>query len=229
MALTHEEKLLKAVETYSPINPVIKETINKNSRKQYRSWKSETKKQSPKVVANDMESGSKVVANDIDVIFNNLNISPLSNIGFTKEHLRTINSELKKLKLQFDPQRIQHSIYSLSHDLKNGKKFDSTPLNLFVGILKKGNIYNPTQNGYKNPEEEAERIYMESIKKGNEARKMAKEALYREKALEWYDHVDKDALRGDLVGVYGDSVPKSNALYKDMAIAYYLEHILEKG
>jgi hypothetical protein len=71
-----------------------------------------------------------------------IDITPLTKIGFTRDHLLHI-ANMGKLS----PEEVQNSIHAFAFDLeKNNKseKLTETPLNAFVGILRKGSTYPPT-------------------------------------------------------------------------------------
>jgi hypothetical protein len=78
-----------------------------------------------------------------------VNIAPLKKIGLTQEHLRQLLMQ-KNLTLE----DIQNSIDYFAHDLQHNKtkKITTTPLNYFMGILRKGQAYSRPM-GYKSPED----------------------------------------------------------------------------
>jgi hypothetical protein len=83
----------------------------------------------------------------------------LTEIGFTKNHLSQI-AQLGKLT----PTEVQDSIDAFAFDLKKNQKANglkTSPLNFFMGILRKGTPYTPPEN-YESPEDEARRKYLES-------------------------------------------------------------------
>ena len=111
-----------------------------------------------------------------------IDITPLSSIGFTQGHLGQIFS-LKKLKAV----EVQDSINFFQFDLfqnQKGKEINGSPLNFFMGILRKGVPYAPPEN-YESSEEIALRNYIAG-KRRLEERRMAEESELRGiEFLEW--------------------------------------------
>jgi predicted transcriptional regulator len=102
-----------------------------------------------------------------------LNIYPLSEIGFTKAHL----TQIQKQGI-LSPEDVQESINAFAFDLSvNGKanKLKGSSLNFFMGILRGGVPYAPAEN-YESPEVRALRLYLERKKREQEQ----KEALEKE-------------------------------------------------
>ena len=92
----------------------------------------------------------------------NLDIEPLSDIGFTITHLFQIASQ-NKLSAKI----IQDSIYAFVFDLQENNKAKSIkgdPINFFMGILRKGVAYNFPSN-YESPQNKALRKTLEAKKK----------------------------------------------------------------
>lgn len=90
-----------------------------------------------------------------------IDISSLENIGFSKAHL----IQIVKFGL-LDPEIVQDSINAFAFDIEvNGKaqKLRTTPLNYFMGIMKNGMPYAPPEN-YETSEERALKIYIEKKK-----------------------------------------------------------------
>jgi len=106
----------------------------------------------------------------------NIDIEPLSKIGFSIAHLLQIVAQNK-----LTPQAMQDSINAFAFDLQENnkaKKINSDPINFFMGILrKKGEPYAPPSN-YESPQDKAMRIYLERMREIEQGRVAAeKEAI----------------------------------------------------
>ena len=105
----------------------------------------------------------------------NLDIDPLSQIGFTLTHLNQIATQNKLL-----PQAVQDSIYAFSFDLQENDKAKSIkvdPINFFMGILRNGGVYTFPTN-YESPQDKSMRLYLESRRKIEQMRaETEKEAI----------------------------------------------------
>lgn len=100
-----------------------------------------------------------------------VDITPLEPIRFTKAHVEQIYKSEK-----ITPEILQESIYAFAFDIENNNKIASlklSPLNFFIGILRKGSPYLPPEN-YESPEEKALRLYIQR-KKDLAAKKLAQE------------------------------------------------------
>ena len=106
-------------------------------------------------------------SNGLDGEWLNIDIEPLSNIGFTKTHLTQIVSQnLLPAEL------VQNSIYAFAFDLQENdkaKNINGDPINYFMGILRKGKPYAPTSN-YESPQDKAMRLYKEKMKEVEQRR-----------------------------------------------------------
>ncbi|MEI8055604.1 MAG: hypothetical protein WCH10_06425 [bacterium] len=97
----------------------------------------------------------------ISMEWQNLDIEPLSEIGFSKKHLNQIASQLK-----LSPKEVQDSIYAFAFDLKeNGKRkeINKDPISFFMGVLRSGGSYLPPSN-YESPQECHRRLYAERMR-----------------------------------------------------------------
>lgn len=148
-----------------------------------------------------------------------IDIEPLSNIGFTKSHLRQIILDNK-----LDPEIVQDSLYAFAFDLEKNNKIKylkSTPLNYFMGILRSGKPYAPPAN-YECPEEIAMRIYLEKKREINAKRQAIEDALFQEAYHEWemsLSQQEKESILPDPI--------KITKLYSDK-IAYLRSYFKEK-
>jgi hypothetical protein len=97
----------------------------------------------------------------------NLDIDPLNEIGFTATHLIQIASQNK-----LSPQIVQDSIYAFAFDLQENDKAKSIkgdPINFFMGILRNGRVYTFPSN-YESPQDKAMRLYTEQLRAVNQKR-----------------------------------------------------------
>ena len=112
----------------------------------------------------------------------NLNFAPLTDIGFTKNHLIQLSK-----KTQHPPPDVQDAIYAFAHDLeKRAVKIrkGSTPLQFFIGVMISG-LYSPVSVDYINPEERALQIYLERRQATKELNKKVDEELRTEHFNLW--------------------------------------------
>lgn len=119
---------------------------------------------------------------DISSNWENIDIEPLSSIGFTKTHLRQI---ILDDKLPSD--LVQDSIFAFSFDLENNNKqrnLKTVPLNYFMGILRSGKPYAPPAN-YESPQVAALRIYLERKKELDQKRQVMEDELFQIAFKEW--------------------------------------------
>lgn len=91
-----------------------------------------------------------------------IDFSPLEHINFSK-------TQLHQLLDKNIPEVVQDSINHFAYDLEHGSKKYPDPLNVFMGVLRKGNAWTAPK-GYESPKDIARRLYAEKIKKENEQR-----------------------------------------------------------
>ncbi len=111
-----------------------------------------------------------------------IDISLLSEIGFTLSHLIQVARQGK-----LSAQETQDSIQFFAFDLKrNGKAqtLNGSPLNFFMGILRKGIPYAPPEN-YVSPEDEARQQYRERMKRLEEKRAVEAQEIWDLHFREW--------------------------------------------
>ncbi len=90
--------------------------------------------------------------------WHNVDIEPLSEVGFSKTHFLQIAHQGK-----LSAEMVQTSIHAFAFDLKRNNKvkvLKTNPVNYFMGILRNGQPYAPPSN-YESPQDEALRIYVE--------------------------------------------------------------------
>jgi len=97
----------------------------------------------------------------LDEDWENIDITPLQEIGFTKTHLIQIASQN-----YLSPEITQNSIYAFAFDLQENEKIKAIkgdPINFFMGILRNGKPYTPPSN-YESPQDKAMRLYLEQMR-----------------------------------------------------------------
>lgn len=113
----------------------------------------------------------------------NIDIEPLAEIGFTRTHLTQISSQNKLF-----PQVVQDSIYAFAFDLKeNGKEksIKGDIINFFMGILRNGKPYAPSSN-YESPQDKAVRIYLERMREIEKKRVEAEKEVFLLEFNNWF-------------------------------------------
>ncbi len=122
-------------------------------------------------------------SNNLSDEWSNIDIEPLSNIGFTKTHLTQIASQNKLPELS-----VQNSIYAFAFDLQKNNKAKSIkddPINFFMGILRNGKPYTPPSN-YESPQDEAMRIYLEKMREIEQKRAEAENEAINLAFNDWF-------------------------------------------
>ena len=113
----------------------------------------------------------------------NLDIEPLSDFGFTKTHLLQIATQ-SKLTIQM----VQDSIYAFAFDLKENDKVKSIKgdtINFFMGILRNGKPYAPPSN-YESPQDKAMRVYLERMREIEKKRADAEKEVFTLEFNNWF-------------------------------------------
>jgi predicted transcriptional regulator len=113
----------------------------------------------------------------------NLDLEPLSKIGFTTTHLSQI-AEQNKLQ----PQAVQDSIYAFAFDLQKNNKaknIKGDPINFFMGILRNGRIYTFPSN-YESPQDKAMRLYAEQRRAIEQKKKLLEKESLDLAFTEWF-------------------------------------------
>lgn len=122
----------------------------------------------------------------------NMDIEPLSNIGFTKTHLSQIASQNI-----LSTELVQNSIYAFAFDLQENNKaknINSDPINYFMGILRKGKPYAPTSN-YESPQDKAIRLYKEKMKEIEQRRVAIEKDAINLAFNDWFVQLTDDQKR----------------------------------
>ena len=126
--------------------------------------------------------GQQQLGPQFDNDWQNIDISPLQSIGFTNHHLSQLFT-----KNMLTPKQVQDSINAFAFDLvenKRGEKVKTSPLNLFMGILKGGNEYNPPKN-YESEEDRILREQVEAEREKLEKRQQMQSELKELKYKNW--------------------------------------------
>ena len=116
----------------------------------------------------------------------NIDIEPLSNINFTKNHLTQISTQNK-----LSPDIVQHSIYAFAFDLQENNKaknIKNDPINFFMGILRNGLPYTPPSN-YESPKDKALRLYNERMLKAEQGRVETEKQAVNLAFNDWFLHL----------------------------------------
>ena len=111
-----------------------------------------------------------------------IDIAPLTEVGFTQTHLIQI---IRQGKLT--PTEVQDSIHFFSFDLKRNRKgseLNGSPLNFFMGILRKGIPYAPPEN-FENPADEARRKVREFKERKERERQSEEQKIMELEFSEW--------------------------------------------
>ena len=111
-----------------------------------------------------------------------LDVTPLNEIGFTQTHLIQI---IRQGKLS--PVEVQDSIQFFSFDLKRngkGRELSGSPLNFFMGILRKGIPYAPPEN-FESPADEVRRKIREFKERKERERQTEEQKIIELEFSEW--------------------------------------------
>lgn len=114
-----------------------------------------------------------------------IDITPLEHINFSK-------TQLKQLSDKNIPEIVQESINHFAYDLENGSKKYQDPLNVFMGVLRKGNAW--TASGYESPKNKALRLYAEKTKHENEFREKTIEDLMVLEFDRWKENLSREEI-----------------------------------
>ena len=126
--------------------------------------------------------GQQQLGPQFDSDWQNIDITPLASIGFSNNHLSQLFT-----KNELTPKQVQESINAFAFDLeenKRGEKIKTSPLNLFMGILKGGSPYNPPKN-YESDEDRVLREQVESEREKLEKRQQMQAELKELKYQNW--------------------------------------------
>jgi len=153
----------------------------------------------------------------------NFDIEPLAHIGFTNQHLNQIIKH-GKIETSF----IQQSIYAFAYDLETGnaKKITTSPLNFFMGILKRGNIYTPLSKDYIDPQEKARKIFLEKIKQQKEEKRAVEKELLTQSYREWFRNLTDEEKKTFVMKIIPENQKTRWFQYQhDYLEKYFKDHI----
>ena len=123
--------------------------------------------------------GQQQLGPQFDSDWQTIDITPLASIGFSNNHLSQLFT-----KNELTPKQVQESINAFAFDLeenKRGEKIKTSPLNLFMGILKGGSPYNPP----KNYESDEDRLLREQVEAEREKLEKRQQMQYELKELKY--------------------------------------------
>jgi hypothetical protein len=109
-------------------------------------------------------------------------LASLFDIGFTQNHVNQI-VKLGKLTSEQIQESIEHFAFDLEHNDK-AKTFKSSPLDVFMGILRKGNYYNAPSN-YESKKALNLRLSLEARVKREQIEKELEDKLKEMERNEW--------------------------------------------
>ncbi len=147
--------------------------------------------------------------------------TPLTEIGFTQTHLIQI---IRQGKLT--PTEVQDSIQFFSFDLKRnrkGRELSGSPLNFFMGILRKGIPYAPPEN-YESPAAEARRKVREFKEREERERQAEEQKIMELEFSEW----KRGLLIEDISQIVPEYARKPGPLQDSALKTYYETHIWSK-
>ena len=154
--------------------------------------------------------------------WNELDIIPLQNFGFTKNHLLQIATQNK-----LSHQVVQDSIYAFAFDLtENGKSknIKCDPVNYFMGILRNGQPYAPPSN-YESPQDKAMRIYTERMQATEQKRVETEQKALNFAFKDWFSKLSEEALRAFLPPLWKKSKLEDNKMLESLAKNHFEKEV----
>jgi hypothetical protein len=153
-----------------------------------------------------------------------IDVTPLENIGLTKKHLVSLKSKNIPEVVQ---ESINHFAFAMQHNPKV-KKYDS-PLEVFIGVLRKGNSW--IESSYKSPQEIALEKMIEE--KNRERKKIAdlEQELLKIEFDAWYSSLTegkKEELTRELKlsSIMPEGMQKKTK--ESYLLSYFEKHIFKK-
>ena len=171
--------------------------------------------------SSDSSSGEELLPQEWEII----DIAPLTEIGFSKYHLKQIANQNKISHME-----VQESIHAFAFDLKEnnkGKVLKTNPLNYLMGILRNGIPYAPPSN-YKSPKEIAMEKLLEQKKDEKERIRKLEDEMIQYEFEEWLPTIN-ESQRNEIVGelqqshMYSDKVKESVA--RTRLLEYFKQNI----
>ncbi len=132
---------------------------------------------------------STTTSGEFDSSFAVIDFSPLGDIGFSEAHLKQI-----ALQRLLTPEQVQDAIHFFAFDLVENNKRQSirgSPLNYFMGVLRKGIPYAPPDN-YESAEERGLKAYMKRKREELEKQKSLEAELCTFECDSWLDSLTRE-------------------------------------
>lgn len=162
---------------------------------------------SSSVINNKDTTTSKALENESGLLLSEeweeIDLTPLAEIGFSKHHLKQIASQNK-----ISATLVQESINTFAFDLNQngkGKALKTNPVNYLMGILRNGIPYSPPSN-YESPEKRAMRIYLEKKKEIEQKQAAIEEELLKAEFNDWQNTLTNEQIEQ----ILPDDIKKSN-------------------
>ncbi len=144
-----------------------------------------------------------------------IDIEPLSEIGFTTTHLSQIEQQGKS-----SAEVVQDSIYAFAFDLKYNKKSATIKgplLNFFMGIVRNGRPYAPSEN-YESPQDMEMRLYLQRKKDIEKARIEREDEMRKLAFKDW----ERELTEEDKQSILPDDLRLGRSLgHKQAALSIY--------
>ena len=175
------------LETEHKINAYEKQTGHKPNTKLDTTLHSSSNLYKTTTTDNEQNLNQSLIGLQIE--WKNLDIEPLSKIGFTTNHLYQIASQNK-----LSPQVVQDSIYAFAFDLQENdkaKNIKGDPINFFMGILRRVGPY-VTPSNYESPQDKAMRLYRENMRTIEQRRVEAEKEAITLAFNDWFAKLTDD-------------------------------------
>ena len=143
-------------------------------------------------IYNNTTTTKNLSMNNVSDEWLNVDVEPLSMIGFKKIHLAQIAAQ-NLLTVSM----VQDSIYAFAFDLlenDKAKNITGDPINYFMGILCKGKPYVPTSN-YESPKDKAIRLYKEKMVEIEQKRMITEKEITNLAFNNWFASITEDQKR----------------------------------
>ena len=151
----------------------------------------------------------------------NIDISPLENIGFNKKHLLQL---MRKNLPEIVQESINHFAYGLLYNLKTQKYAD--PLSVLIGVLRKGEPW--VEANYKSSQEISLEKTIENKKKQKEKISALEAELLKIEFEEWYVSLTDDKKKELTKGIDKNSmfsVSAQEKIEKGYLLEYFKKNI----
>jgi|GEM_PF-1093828 len=195
---------------YAIPNYIFQEILNfENKSKEMIKWEQSDSKLAPKLASELIATGSSSsiyiktttgdsqnsVESKLNQEWQDLDIEPLENIGFTITHLSQLAIQNK-----LSSKIVQDSIYAFAFDLEQNNRAKSIKgdvINYFMGILRNGKPYAPPSN-YESPQDRAMRLYTEKMKEIKQKQSATEKEAISLSFNEWFSKLT-DAQKKELL------------------------------